>query len=92
MLTGYKKSEPVATEFWGLVLREDHPDADHESRELARTFNEWKARASRKTQADYRKKASIFWKRYSLLRQHSTETGRTPAGSETPSTASPAAT
>jgi hypothetical protein len=89
MLAAYNKSESIASEFWGNVLREDHPDADHESRELARTFNEWKARANRKTQADFRKKASVFWKRYSLLRQRATETGPTP---EMPSTASPAAT
>jgi len=90
MFADYKKSELLASEFWGYVLRDNHPDVDHESRELARVFNDWKSSARNKTQADFRKKASSYWKRYT--RMAPTAPGPTPTGSEMPSTASPAPT
>jgi hypothetical protein len=91
MFADYNKSEPLASEFWGYVLRENHPDVDHESRELARVFNDWKSSARNKTQADFRKKASTYWKRYNRMTPPSAPSP-TPAESGMLPTANPSAT
>lgn len=91
MFADYNKSESLAIEFWGYVLRENHPDVDHESRELARVFNDWRSNARNKTQGDFRKKASTYWKRYTRMTPP-TAPGPMPAGSGMPPTANPSAT
>lgn len=59
----------AAEEFWGYVLRDDHPDHDHVTRELGRTY-ERLLESPRKPKADiYRKKANATWKIYQKLRQ-----------------------
>jgi hypothetical protein len=67
MYTDYLAAPLLANEFWSYVTRENHPESDHETRELARLFNEWKNRAA-KPQAEYRKKAALYWKRFSRIR------------------------
>jgi hypothetical protein len=64
---------------------------DHESRELARVFNDWKSSARNKTQADFRKKASTYWKRYNRMTPPSAPSP-TPAESGMLPTANPSAT
>jgi len=67
MLADYIASKQVATEFWGHVLNETHPDPDHESRQLLEQLKKWKGKPS-KTADIYRKFAQKMWSRYARLR------------------------
>jgi len=59
----WRAAPDLATEFWSYVFREDHPQADHETRVLAETFREWAI--TRRTRApQYRAKAVKAWKEY----------------------------
>lgn len=64
MLADWILSEEVAAEFWSYVLRENHPDPDNITRELADDLKRWHAKQERKSQQEYRSKAQKSWKRY----------------------------
>jgi hypothetical protein len=69
MYVDYVRSAALADEFWGYVVRESHPDNDHETRELAKQYNDWRASGGRtRTQDDFRRKAATYWKRYIAIR------------------------
>jgi hypothetical protein len=50
-------------EFWSYVLRENHPEVDHETRSLAETFRTWSLQKKYKP-AQYRARANTAWKHY----------------------------
>jgi hypothetical protein len=54
----------IATQFWGLVLTESHPDADDDTRDLSRTFLEWAHRQPATNQYKFRKRAKTIWERF----------------------------
>jgi len=64
ILTDWKYSVEMATEWWGWVLNESHPDEDHDSREYSRTMKDWIVAKKRRTSEQFRKYAQKFWNRY----------------------------
>jgi hypothetical protein len=64
MLSDWLLSTEVATEFWGYVLKESHPDPDNITRELAEDLKRWRVKQERRSQDEYRSKAQKSWKRY----------------------------
>lgn len=63
MYGDYLADRQIATEFWTYLIRENHPDADHETRDLARALNELITKP-RVKQDQYRTRVSKVWKRY----------------------------
>jgi len=63
MLNHWLKDRSSAEEFWGLVLRENHPEVDHETRTLAETFRGWLAQR-RYRGSQYKAKAATAWRHY----------------------------
>lgn len=64
MLSNWLHDGDRATEFWDYVLRENHPEPDHETRQVAETFREWITAVKKRRNADYRKKASRTWNNF----------------------------
>jgi len=58
------ENKKSATTFWQHVMREDHPDPDHETRELARKVHEWSGTKHAKQMHRFIKAASRTWKIY----------------------------
>ena len=52
-----EQKRAIATRFWTYVLHENHPDPDHETRELSRTLKEW-ASKPRVGQTQFRKQTA----------------------------------
>jgi len=63
MVSSWKVDPDKATEFWTMVLCENHPEVDHETRTLAETFRQWSMQKKYKT-TQYRTKASTAWKHF----------------------------
>ena len=63
MYADFQADEEKAREFWTLVFRENHPDTDHETRELSTTLKEW-AMKPRIKQDRFRREAARNWKRF----------------------------
>lgn len=64
MLADWKMSNDAATIFWLYVVRENHPDVDHISRQLGEDFKKWRAKPERHTQSQYRSRAMRAWIRF----------------------------
>ena len=64
MLSDYIASVEDATEFWGYVLTENHPDKNHVTRDLADDLKKWHIKQERKSQEEYRAKAAKTWVRF----------------------------
>lgn len=70
MLGEWRDNRDCANEFWRYVIRENHPDPDHETRELAETYKSWAlSPEKRKKAAHYRKLAAKVWRHYLQERQ-----------------------
>lgn len=66
MFSDWKMQETIATTFWGYVIRFDHPEVNHETRELAEKLKDM-CRSSRYKQDHFRNHAQRVWKRYRRL-------------------------
>lgn len=64
MLSDWKTDAATAKEFWSYVLKENHPDVDHTTRELIEDLKKWRIKQEHKKQEDYGKIAAKSWKRY----------------------------
>jgi hypothetical protein len=65
ILSDWIAAPDLATKFWNHVFRENHPDSDHESRELARELNSLFDTKSKKITADeWQRKTRRYWNRY----------------------------
>lgn len=64
MLADWKISPEVAESFWLYVLRENHPDVDHITRQLGEDFKKWRSKPERHSQSQYRTRAMRAWGRY----------------------------
>ena len=78
-LADWKTRPALASEFWGYVFLENHPDPSHESRELVDTIKDMIGKPKYK-QADYRSKSKRLWSRFRRLAEAE---ARTTAKSET---------
>jgi hypothetical protein len=64
MLSDWRTNVQTATVFWQLVLRENHPDPDHATRELAYSLKDWHKKTSHHTQQQFRKLSANKWKKF----------------------------
>ena len=68
LYSDWMSERTIADEFWGLVFRENHPDADDLTRELARNLNHMITRP--KIKADqFRTRARRAWKLFLIGRR-----------------------
>lgn len=51
----------LATDFWGHVFLEDHPQRDDVSRELCRILAKWKSGSEKRDQSMYFRQCSSAW-------------------------------
>jgi hypothetical protein len=65
-LADWKASPGLATEFWSYVFKENHPDPNHETRELVSTIKEMAGKPKFK-QSDYRSRSKKYWSRFRRL-------------------------
>lgn len=63
MLSDWLHDAGRAGEFWNYVLRENHPEVDHDTRTLAETFRSWAMQKKYKA-SQYRGKAATAWRHY----------------------------
>ena len=61
MVSLWTRDAVKATEFWSYVMSENHPDPDHFTRELVRTFKDWENKPVH-TAEQYRKRIQKTWK------------------------------
>jgi hypothetical protein len=66
MLAHRRLDAETADAFWQLVIKESHPDADHETRELSRTLKDWAAKP-KISQDRFRKETAKQWRRFRRL-------------------------
>jgi len=64
MVNDWKLSPQHALVFWLYVMRENHPDVDHITRQLGEDFKKWRAKPERHSQNQFRTRASRAWVRY----------------------------
>ena len=67
ILDDWEQSPEIATEFWDYVLHFNHPEPNHETRELAETLKAMFGKPKAK-QADFQQRAKRSWSRYRRLR------------------------
>ena len=58
-----------ATEFWGHVFLEDHPDREHESRELLNELKSLEGKPKKVPADEWQKKSRKYWNRYFKVRR-----------------------
>jgi hypothetical protein len=63
MLRQWEQNAVAATTFWEFVYRENHPEVDHETRELAETYRDWTARRKQRA-PQFRARAAKAWKTF----------------------------
>jgi len=63
MFGDWSEHPALAEEFWAYVFYENHPEAEHETRELAQTYREMQIKRKHRT-ADYRKRAATAWRHF----------------------------
>jgi hypothetical protein len=68
MLDDYKYNIQIATEFWGFVLYENHPDKDDESHALSTAIDSMREKPKAKP-ADYHRVAKKHFTRFRKLRE-----------------------
>jgi hypothetical protein len=61
---GWKKEPKIATEFWGYVFLDNHPDRNDPSRVLSRTLRELLKGAEKVKPAVYHHEATKRWEQY----------------------------
>jgi hypothetical protein len=66
MLVQRRTDAETADAFWQLVIKESHPDADHETRELSRTLKDWGSKP-KISQDRFRKETAKQWRRFRRL-------------------------
>ncbi len=64
MLVDWKADPALATEFWGYVLGENHPDRNHVTRDLAEHLKRMNQRSRTPSQLDFRKRANRSWSQF----------------------------
>ncbi len=68
ILDEWSQSVILASEFWGFVFHENHPDPDHESRQLVDELKALGDKPKKVTATEYQKKTGKFWSKYYRLR------------------------
>jgi hypothetical protein len=69
LLNDWRQSPEIATEFWDFVFYENHPDPEHESRELVRELLDLDRRPRKVPTAEYQSKTRKFWHKYYRFRR-----------------------
>ena len=69
ILDDWKDSPEYATEFWNYVFCENHPDPDHESRELVRELQALAMKPKKVPADEWQKKTRKYWQRYYRFRR-----------------------
>jgi hypothetical protein len=69
ILDDWRAEADFSTEFWGYVFRENHPDPEHESRELVRDLQLLSMKSKKVSADEWQKKARKYWQRYFRFRR-----------------------
>jgi hypothetical protein len=69
ILDDWREAQEFATEFWSYVFRENHPDPEHESRELVRELMELGKKSKKVSADEWRRKTRKYWGRYFRFRR-----------------------
>lgn len=74
ILDDWRSAPEFAAEFWNYVFRENHPDPEHESRELVRELQALTAKPKKVPAEEWQKKTRKYWQRYFRFRRTQEET------------------
>lgn len=69
ILDDWRTSPEFAAEFWNYVFRENHPDPEHESRELVRELQSLAGKSKKVSADEWQKKTKKYWSRYYRFRR-----------------------
>jgi len=69
ILDDWRAASEFATEFWGYVFRENHPDPEHETRELVRELQALSMKPKKVPADEWQKKTKKYWSRYYRFRR-----------------------
>ena len=69
ILDDWRSAPEFAAEFWGWVFRENHPDPEHESRELVRELQALSMKPKKVPADEWQKKTRKYWHRYFRFRR-----------------------
>lgn len=69
ILEDWRASVEFATEFWSYVFRENHPDPEHESRELVRELQALVMKPKKVAADEWQKKTRKYWSRFYRFRR-----------------------
>lgn len=78
MYADWQVQPKTATEFWDYVLKENHPEPDHDTRQLADQFSEWQKKARKVKPSQFRIQANRVWRIFNRGRQAEIQGDRFP--------------